>query len=50
MRRYLNGVKVKLWLQKDGILVEFVFVPSSEYDSLTLKKLPLELPLKVSIC
>jgi len=35
---------------KDGIPVEFVFVSSSEHDSLTLKKLPLELPLKVSIC
>ena len=44
MRKYFYGVKVQLLTTKDGIPVEFGFVPGSEHDSLALGKLPLELP------
>ena len=44
MRRYFYGVKVQLLVTKDGIPVEFGFVPGSENDSVSLKKLPMELP------
>ena len=44
MRRYFYGVKVQLLVTKEGIPVEFCFVPGCESDSVSLKKLPLELP------
>lgn len=44
MRRYFYGVKVQLLVTKDGIPVEFGFVPGSEHDVQGLKKLPLALP------
>lgn len=44
MRRYFYGVKVQLLVTKDGIPVEFGFVPGSEHDVQSLKKLPLALP------
>lgn len=44
MRRYFYGVKVQLIATKEGIPVEFCFVPGSEHDALALKKLPIELP------
>lgn len=49
MRRYFYGVKVQLLITKDGIPVEFSFVPGCEHDSASLKKLPLELPAESEI-
>lgn len=49
MRRYFYGVKVQLLVTKDGIPVEFGFVPGSEHDSLALRKLPLELPAESEV-
>lgn len=49
MRRYFYGVKVQLLVTKDGIPVEFGFVPGSEHDSQALKKLPLELPAESEV-
>ena len=49
MRRYFYGVKVQLLITKDGIPVEFGFVPGSEHDSLALKKLPFELPAESEV-
>lgn len=49
MRRYFYGVKVQLLVTKDGIPVEFGFVPGSEHDSASLKKLPLELPAESEV-
>ena len=40
MRSFFDGVKVQLLVTKDGIPVEFSFVPGSEHDALALKKLP----------
>lgn len=37
-------MKVQLIATKEGIPVEFCFVPGSEHDALALKKLPFELP------
>src|SRR4051812_17067434 len=41
MRRYFYGVKVQVLVNKQGIPVEFCFVPGSESDVQALKKLPL---------
>jgi len=41
MRRYFYGVKVQVLVTKEGIPVEFGFVPGSESDVQALKKLPL---------
>jgi hypothetical protein len=49
MRRYFYGVKVQLLITKDGIPVEFGFVPGSENDSLSLKKLPMQLPAESEV-
>jgi len=49
MRRYFYGVKVQLLITKDGIPVEFGFVPGSEHDAQALKKLPLELPAESKV-
>jgi hypothetical protein len=49
MRRYFYGVKVQLLVTKDGIPVEFGFVPGCESDSLSLKKLPMELPAESEV-
>lgn len=49
MRRYFYGVKVQLLVTKDGIPVEFGFIPGSEHDSLALRKLPLELPAESEV-
>ena len=40
MRRYFYGVKVQLLITKDGIPVEFCFVPGSEGDPSALQRLP----------
>jgi len=44
MRRYFYGVKVHLLVTKEGVPVEFGFVPGCEGDALALRKMPLELP------
>jgi len=44
MRRYFYGVKVHLLVTKDGVPVEFGFVPGSEGDALALRKMPMDLP------
>ena len=44
MHRYFYGIKVQLLVTKGGIPVEFDFVPGRENDSVSLKKLPMELP------
>jgi len=44
MRRYFYGAKVHLLVTKDGVPVEFGFVPGNEGDALALRKMPLELP------
>ncbi len=49
MRRYFYGVKVQLLVTKGGIPVEFGFVPGSENDSVSLKKLPMELPAESEV-
>ncbi|RDC54247.1 IS982 family transposase [Pedobacter chinensis] len=49
MRRYFYGVKVQLLITKDGIPVEFGFVPGSEHDAQTLRKLPMELPAESEV-
>lgn len=49
MRRYFYGVKVQLLVTKDGIPVEFGYVPGSENDSISLKKLPMELPAESEV-
>ncbi len=49
MRRYLYGVKVQLLVTRDGIPVEFGFVPGSEHDAQALKKLPLALPAESEV-
>lgn len=49
MRRYFYGVKVQLLVTKDGIPVEFGYVPGSENDSVSLKKLPMELPAESEV-
>ncbi|MVN23554.1 IS982 family transposase, partial [Mucilaginibacter arboris] len=49
MRRYFYGVKVQLLVTKDGIPVEFGFVPGSEHDAQALKKLPMELPAESEV-
>jgi hypothetical protein len=49
MRRYSYGVKVQLLVTKDGIPVEFGFVPGSEHDAQVLKKLPMELPAESEV-
>src|SRR4051794_10779295 len=41
MRRYFYGVKVQVLINRQGIPVEFCFVPGSETDVQALKKLPL---------
>lgn len=41
MRRYFYGVRVQVMVTKEGIPVEFGFVPGSESDVQALKKLPL---------
>jgi len=40
MRRYFYGVKVHILVTKDGVPVEFGFVPGSEEDALALRKMP----------
>lgn len=49
MRRYFYGVKVQLLVTKDGIPVEFGYVPGCENDSISLKKLPMELPAESEV-
>lgn len=49
MRRYFYGIKVQLLVTKGGIPVEFDFVPGSENDSVSLKKLPMELPAESEV-
>ncbi len=49
MSRYFYGVKVQLLVTKDGIPVEFSYVPGSENDSVSLKKLPMELPAESEV-
>lgn len=49
MRRYFYGVKVQVLTNKNGILVEFGFVPGSEADVNALKKLPLSVAPESSI-
>ena len=49
MRRYFYGVKVQLLVTKNGIPVEFGYVPGSENDSICLKKLPMELPAESEV-
>lgn len=49
MRRFFYGVKVQLLVTKDGIPVEFGFVPGSEHDALALKKLPFALPAESEV-
>jgi len=44
MRRYFYGIKAHLLVTKDGVPVEFGFVPGSEGDALALRKMPLDLP------
>ena len=41
MQRYFYGVKVHVLVSKNGIPVEFGFVPGNESDVQALKKLPL---------
>jgi hypothetical protein len=45
-REYFYGVKVQLVTTKHGIPVELCFVPGSEHDVETLKKISLDLPLR----
>jgi len=49
MRIYFYGVKVQLLVTKDGIPVEFGYVPGSEHGALALKKLPMELPAESEV-
>ena len=49
MRRYFYAVKVQLLVTKDGIPVEFGYVPGCENDSISLKKLPMELPAESEV-
>jgi hypothetical protein len=49
MRRYFYGIKVQLLITKDGIPVEFSYVPGSENDALSLKKLPMALPAESEV-
>jgi hypothetical protein len=49
MRRYFYGIKVQLLVTRDGIPVEFGYVPGSENDSVALKKLPMELPAESEV-
>ncbi|QKJ33100.1 IS982 family transposase [Mucilaginibacter mali] len=49
MRRYFYGIKVQLLVTKDGIPVEFGYVPGSENDSVSLKKLPMNLPAESEV-
>ncbi len=49
MRRYFYGVKVHLLVTRSGIPVEFGYVPGSENDSVSLKKLPMELPAESEV-
>lgn len=49
MRRYFYGIKVQLLVTKDGIPVEFGYVPGSENDSVSLKKLPMALPAESEV-
>lgn len=49
MRRYFYGIKVQLLVTKDGIPVEFSYVPGSENDSVSLKKLPIALPAESEV-
>ena len=49
MRRYFYGVKVQLLVTKDGIPVEFGYVPGCENDSISLKNLQMELPAESEV-
>ena len=49
MRRYFYGVKVHLLVTRSGIPVEFGYVPGSENDSVSLRKLPMELPAESEV-
>jgi Transposase DDE domain len=49
MRRYFYGIKVQLLVTKDGIPAEFSYVPDSENDSVSLKKLPMKLPAESEV-
>jgi Transposase DDE domain len=49
MRRYFYGVKVQVLTTSSGIPVEFCFVPGSESDVQSLKKLPFTVPPESNI-
>ncbi|MEX0267953.1 IS982 family transposase [Leptolyngbyaceae cyanobacterium UHCC 1019] len=48
-KRYFYGIRVQLLATKDGIPVEFAFLPGAAHDARGLKALPLNLPAHAQV-